>query len=86
MDINSTPMSICRGWEEVGKDRTDELYTHLQFVKNAARFEGRSIMRGDAKVPPTENFVTEDVFHVSHGFDGCSTIRPRHTVTSPGQQ
>jgi hypothetical protein len=30
--------------------------------------------------------VTEDVLHVSCGFDECPTIRPRHTVTIPGHQ
>jgi hypothetical protein len=70
----------------VGTERTGKLYTHLQFVINAAGFEGRRIIRSDAEVPPTENFVREDVLHVSCGFNECPTIGPRHTVTLPGHQ
>lgn len=57
--------------EEVGKDK---MYAHLQFIINATRLESCSFMRGNAEVPPTKNFVTEDVLHTSCGFNECLTI------------
>lgn len=72
------------GGGQVGKERRDELYAYLQFVINALWFEIRSVTCGNAEVPPTENFVTEDVLRVSCSFNECPTIRPCHSVTSPG--
>jgi hypothetical protein len=65
------------------KERIVHSYTHPKVVINAVRFENCGVRSGDAEVPATENLLTEDVRHISFGFDECPTIRPCCTVTSP---